>query len=236
MISSVNSNNRDFVIVGEEVRYYVNISATSDPSEVYIDGIRATRSGSFDGDAVSNTTWYITWSKNTKGVYPMSVSATVGGEIFTKDFGAEASMTVYGLIRGNSTIYPDTSGATLYVFQNTGYTSTYLTSVNTTLAANTSMNYYNLFIIDTSSRGNIQIKSVARGTYFRGTNGSISFSSSASGYSYRTTSNYSNTMYFTYSNYYLRQSNSTTVKFSSGNNDTSGTRAWNLYEVTYDIP
>jgi hypothetical protein len=236
MNTSVNSNTRDFVVVGEEVRYYVNISATSDPSEVYIDGIRATRSGSFDGDAVSNTTWYVTWSKNAKGVYPMSVSATVSGETFEKNFGAEASMTVYGLIRGNSTTSPDTSGATLYVFRNTGYTSTYLTSVNTTLEANTSMNYYNLFTIDTNSRGNIQIKSVARGTYFRGTSGNLSFSSSASGYSYRTASSYANTLYITYSNYYLRQSNSTTVKLSSGGNDTSGTRAWTLYEVTYDKP
>ena len=237
MNTSVNSNSRDFVVVGEEVRYYVNISATSDPSEVYIDGIRATRSGGFDGEAVSNTTWYVTWSKNAKGVYPMSVSATVGGETFTKDFGAEASMTVYGLKRGNSSLYPDTTGNTLYVFQNTGYTSTYLTSVNTTLAANTSMNYYNLFTIQEGSSGtNIKIQSVARGTYFRGTSGNLSFNSNATSYSYRTASSYSNTLYITYSNYYLRQSNSTTVKLSSGNNDTGGTRTWNIYEVTYDIP
>ena len=235
--TSTNSSNRDFVVVGEEVRYYVNISASSDPSSVTVDGLTATRSGSFDGNAVSNTTWYVTWSKGTKGIYPMEVSATVGGETFTKKLGTEANITVYGLTRGNSTLYPDTTGETLYVIQNTGYTSTYLTSVNTTLAANTSMNYYNLFTVQEGSSGsNIKIQSVARGTYFRGTSGNISFNSNATSYSYRTASSYANTLYFTYSNYYLRQSNSTTVKLASGNSDTSGTRAWYLYEVEYDKP
>ena len=53
MNTSVNSNSRDFVVVGEEVRYYVNISATSDPSEVYIDGIRVV---AYDNDAPVNKT------------------------------------------------------------------------------------------------------------------------------------------------------------------------------------
>ena len=177
MNTAVNSSNRDFVVVGEEIRYYVNISASVDPSSVTIDGIPATRSGGFNGTAVSNTVWYVTWSKNSKGVYPMTVSATIGNSQFSKTLGSEGNVTVYGLTLNGTTTAPDTTGATLYAIQNTSYTSTYLTSLNTTLGANTSLNYYNLFTIDTNSRGNIQIKSEARGTYFRGTNGSVSFNS-----------------------------------------------------------
>ena len=233
MNTAVNSSNRDFVVVGEEIRYYVNISASVDPSSVTVDGIPATRSGGFNGTAVSNTVWYVTWSKNSKGVYPMTVSATIGNSQFSKTLGSEGNVTVYGLTLNGTTTAPDTTGATLYAIQNTSYTSTYLTSLNTTLGANTSLNYYNLFTIDTNSRGNIQIKSEARGTYFRGTNGSVSFNSSATGYSYRASGS---SIYITYSNYYLRQSNSTTVQISSGNNNNSGVRTWNVYRVTYDMP
>jgi hypothetical protein len=228
MNGSTNSNNRDFVVVGEEIRYYVNISANVDPSSVIIDGKTATRSGSFNGEAVSNTTWYITWSKDTKGIYPMSVSAVIDNDSFSQQLAEEGNITVYGLIRGNSTTSPNTTGATLYLLQNNNYTSTYLTAVNSTLAANNSMNYYNLFTIDGKN-----IRSVARDAELSGTNGSVSFTTN--GTSYNITSS-GNSLRISYSSglrtYNLRQTNSTTVQISTSTSN----RNWTAYAVSYDIP
>ena len=228
MNTSTNSSNRDFVVVGEEIRYYVNISANVDPSSVTIDGKSATRSGSFNGDNVSNTTWYVTWSKDTKGIYPMTVTAVIGNDTFSERLEGEGSVTVYGLVRGNSTTSPSTNGETLYLLQNNNYTSTYLTSVNSTLAANTSMNYYNLFTINGK-----KIKSVARNAEFSGTNGNISFASS--GTSYNITSS-GTSLRISYSSgsrtYNLRQTSNTAVQISTSTSN----RNWTVYAVSYDIP
>ena len=231
---SVTNDTRNFVVIGEEVRYYINISSNANPTSVTIDGKSATADGTFAGDAAFNTTWYITWSKNSKGVYPMTATIVVGGETFTVDFGEEGKMTVYGLTRSNkSTTTIDTSGNTLYVWQNSDYTSTYLTSVNTNLAANTSMNYYNLFTVEGQN-----IVSVARDQGLDGYGGTISFATNGTNYNIAKFGNSINVSYkHTYSwgsttTYYLRQSNTTTVQSST----TNSSRNWNVYTVTYDRP
>jgi hypothetical protein len=231
---SVTNETRDFVVIGEEVRYYINISSNANPTSVTIDGKSATASGTFTGDAAFNTTWYITWSKNSKGVYPMSATIVVGGETFTVDFGEEGKMTVYGLTRSNnSTTTIDTSGNTLYVWQNSDYTSTYLTSVNTNLAANTSMNYYNLFTVEGQN-----IVSVARDQALNGYSGTISFDPTGTNYNIAKSGNRINVTYkHTYpwgdtTTYYLRQSNETTVQGAT----TNSSRNWKVYTVDYDRP
>lgn len=229
MDSSVNSNIRNFAVVGEQIRYYVNISADSDPTSVTIDGVQATRSGSFNGTEVSNTTWYITWTKDTKGIYDMEVVTTVNGKSTATTV---TPVIVYGLLFSNRTTNIDTSGNTLYMLQNASYTSTYLTSVNTTLSANIATNYYNLFTIEDK-----KIKSVARGTYFNGTNGNVSFNDtgtdytiSASGNNIRITASISSGWYN--QTVYLRQTSSTAVQISTTNTN----RNWSLWIITYDEP
>lgn len=226
---SVNSNIRNYVVVGEQIRYYVNISADSDPSSVVINGVQATRSGYFNGDEVSNTTWYIDWSKSSKGIYDMSVEVTVNGKSKTE---ALEPVTVYGLKFNNRTTSVDTSGNTLYMIQNASYTSSYLTAVGTTLAANIATNYYNLFTFE-----NRKIKSVARDAYLTGTNGSVTFDAtgtdytiSVSGSNIRITASvwsgwYNQTVY-------LRQTNDITVQISNN----SDKRNWYLWSMSYDIP
>ena len=235
---SVTNSTRDrgFVVIGEEVRYYINVSSSANPTSVTIDGKTATASGTFTGDAAFNTTYYITWSKDSMGVYPMTATIVAGGETYEIDLGDEGKMTVYGLTRGNSTTSLDTSGNTLYVIQNisTDYDDTYLTSVNENLAANKSMNYYNLFTIhngtgsSSASSTSITIKSVARGTYFNGKKSDISFSRDATSYSYNSIQ-----YRITYSNYKLRQTSESQVALT---NASSGALSWNIYTVTYDIP
>ncbi len=229
---SVTNETRDFVVIGEEVRYYINISSNSNPTSVTIDGKSATASGTFTGNAAFNTTYYITWSKDTKGVYPMKATIVAGGETYADiDLG---EMTVYGLTRSNnSTTTIDTSGGTLYVWRNNNYTSTYLTSVNTNLAANTSMNYYNLFTIEGQN-----IVSVARDQELNGYNGNISYADNGTNYSISTSGNNVTVSYATSNwyggttTYYLRQSNNTTVQGATNNNRNT----WQVYSVTYDRP
>ena len=227
--SSVNSNTRAFAVVGEQIRYYVNISADSDPTSVVINGVQATRSGYFNGSEVSNTTWYIEWSASTKGIYEMNVEVTVGGK--SKSF-TTTSVTVYGLVFSNRTTTIDTSGETLYMIQNAAYTSSYLTSLDTTLAANIMSNYYNLFTIEGQ-----RVKSVARGTYFSGTNGNVTFSDSGTNYSIAKSGNNIRITASVQSGWntqtvYLRQTSNTAVQIS---NSTSN-RNWNVWIITYDIP
>jgi hypothetical protein len=229
--SSVTNNTRNFVVIGEEVRYYINISSNSNPTSVTIDGKSATASGTFEGNAAFKTTWEITWSKNSKGVYPMTATIVVGGETFTVDLG---NMTVYGLtISNNSTTTIDISGNTLYIWENSDYAKTYLTSVNTNLAANTSMNYYNLFTVEGQN-----IVSVARDQALNNYSGTISFAPTGTNYNIAKSGNSINVTYVhSYwwggtATYYLRQSNTTTVQGST----TNSSRDWNVYTVTYDIP
>lgn len=230
--SSVTNSTRKFVVIGEEIRYYINVSASSTPTSVTIYDGEETYTANYDsdfiGDNVSNTTWYITWSKDTKGIYPMSATITLNDRDVTHNLGEEGKMTVYGLIRGNRTTTLNTTGNTLYVWQNSDYPSTYLTSVNTNLAANASMNYYNLFTVDGQN-----IRSVARDQELRGYNGSITFATNGTNYSITRSGN---NMQVTYrsgrTTYYMRQTSSTAVQSSSTN---SG-RNWTVYSVEYDIP
>ena len=227
--ASITNDDRNFVVVGEKIRYYVNISAGADPSSVIIDGKQATRSGYFNGTEVSNTTWYVEWSKTTKGIYDMAVEVTVNGKSKTEQL---QPLTVYGLIFSNRTTTADTSGNTMYMLQNATYSSTYLTAEGTTLAANISSNYYNLFTIE-----NKQIKSVARDTYLNGTNGNISFDSTGTDYTIAKSGNYIRISASIRSGWqtqtvYLRQTSNTAVQISNSTNN----RNWYLWIITYDMP
>ena len=223
--SSVNNSNTTFVVVGEQIRYYINISASTEPTSVKINGTNATKSGEFAGSGVSNTTWYITWSSSTKGNYEMSAEVKVGDKTTTTTF---SRIPVYGLIVGNASTTIDTSGGTLYMLVNNNYTSTAMTATGTSLAANTNKDYYNLFTLEGS-----KIKSVARGQYLNGTTGTINFSSTGTNY---TTSTSGSNKQFSYRSgnrsYYIRQSSATAVAMSTTNSN----RNWQLRPVTYDMP
>ena len=223
--NSVNNTTRDFVVVDEEIRYYVNVSASSEPSSVTINGTAATKSGTFAGSDISNTTWYITWSKNTKGVYDMEVTATLNGRTTRVQ---TPSVTVYGLTVSASTTNIDTSGNTLYLLVNTSYSSTCMTATGTSLSANTKWNYYSLFSVEGS-----KIKSLARGQYLNGTTGTINFSSSGTNYTFGTSGNTKQIYYRSgMRSYYIRQTNSTSISLSTSSSD----RNWTFYPVTYDMP
>lgn len=225
MQSSVNNTTRNFVVVEEEIRYYVNISASSEPSSVTIDGVAATKGGTFAGSDVSNTTWYITWSRDIKGVYDMEVTATLNGRTTRVQ---TLPVTVYGLTVSASTTTIDTSGNTLYILVNTNYSSTCMTSTGTSLSANTRWNYYSLFSVEGS-----KIKSLARGQYLNGTTGTINFSSSGTNYTFGTSGNAKQIYYRSGArSYYIRQTNSTSVSLSTS----STNRNWTFYPVTYDMP
>ena len=122
----------------------------------------------------------------------------------------------------------DTSGNTMYVMQNTSYTSTYLTTSGDTVAASSSstVSEDNYVVIE----GN-NIKSVAKGQYFYGTTSTVSFSNSGTNYTIVKSNNNS---YFTisyksrYTTYYLKQTNNSAVSLDT---NTSG-RNWYFYEVT----
>lgn len=228
MQSDITNNTRNYVVVGEQIRYYVNVSSNSEPSSVKINGVEATKSGEFVGAGVSNTTWYITWSQATKGVYDMQVEVEAGGRSATVQ---TPDVMVYGLTLGARTNSIDTSGATMYMLQNAAYTDTYMTAENTTLSANILRNYYNLFTIEGQ-----KIKSIARDSYLTGTNGSISFDTgtnytiAASGNNIRIY--YTTTNWWNPQTYYVRQTSNIAVGIA--NNSTN--RNWNLYPVTYDRP
>jgi hypothetical protein len=102
-----------------------------------------------------------------------------------------------------------------------------MTTVGTTLAANSLQNYYNILTIEDR-----KIKSMARGTYLTGTNGSISF---GAGTNY-TISTSGNNIRITYrsgwTTYNMTQTSSTAVGMTSSTSN----RNWNLLPVTYDIP
>ena len=227
--TSVNSDVRNFVVVGQRIRYYVNISAEADPSSVIINGVPATRSGYFNGTEVSNTTWYVEWLKTTKGIYDMDVEVTVNGKSKTEQL---QSITVYGLSFSNRTTSIDTSGNTMYMLQNAAYTSTYLTAEGTTLAANIATNYYNLFTVEDK-----KLMSVARDTYVNGTNGNLSFNSTGTDYTFAKSGNYVRVSASVRSGWqtqtvYLRQTSNTAVQIS---NSTSN-RNWYFWIMTYDMP
>jgi hypothetical protein len=159
----------------------------------------------------------------------MAVEVTVNGKSKTEQL---QPLTVYGLIFSNRTTTADTSGNTMYMLQNAAYTSTYLTAEGTTLAANISSNYYNLFTIE-----NKQIKSVARDTYLNGTNGNISFDATGTDYTIAKSGNYIRVSASIRSGWqtqtvYLRQTSNSAVQIS---NSTSN-RNWYLWIITYDMP
>ena len=210
--------NADYVIVGQTVRYYVNVSSSSVPTSVTIDGETATRY-TVNNTPEGTTVWYIDWSGNTKENHAMNVEMVVEGTTFTETVG---EIKVAALKLGTATTTPKTDG-TMYVMQNKNYTSTYCTSEGNNLSASTSLDYYSLF---TFASG--RIKSVAKGTYCTGTTnkGSISFNTTGTAYTFNNGQIYSG-------NVYLRQSSDTNVTL--GNNKSSN-RSWQFYPVTIDIP
>jgi hypothetical protein len=164
----------------------------------------------------------------------MTATIVVGGETFTVDLGDKGKMTVYGLTVGNRTTSLDISGGTLYVWQNSDYPSTYLTSYTDNLTANTSMNYYNLFTVEGQN-----IVSVARDQALNNYSGTISFAPTGTNYNIAKFGNSSINVSYKYTypwgsttTYYLRQSNETTVQGST----TNSSRNWNVYTVDYDRP
>ena len=222
----LSGTNADYVIVGQTVRYYVNVSSSSVPTSVTIDGKNATRATNINTPE-GTTIWYIDWSGSTKENHAMNVEMVVEGVTFTKKVG---EIKVAALKLGTATTSPSTNG-TMYVMQNTSYNATYCTSVNNNLSASTSLNYYSLFTFETSGN-NRKIKSVAKGTYCTGTTngGSISFDANGTAYTFNngqiSCTNGRNT-------YYLRQSSDTNVTL--GNNRSSN-RNWRFYPVTIEMP
>lgn len=215
--------NADYVIVGQTVRYYVNVSSSSEPTSVTIDGTKATRY-TVNNTPEGTTVWYIDWSGSTKENHAMNVEMVVEGITFTKKVG---EIKVAALKLGTATTTPNTNG-TMYVMQNQNYTSTYCTSVNNNLSASTSLDYYSLFTFETSGN-NRKIKSVAKGRYCTGTNGSISFNTTGTAYTF---SNGQISYRSGMNTYYLRQSNETDISLSTTNNRNS----WQFYTVTRDMP
>lgn len=126
----------------------------------------------------------------------------------------------------------DTSGNTMYVMKNTNsnYSSTYLTTSGTNVAASSSaVSEDNLVVIE-----NGKIKSVAKDQYFNGYNGPVSLGTSGTSYTITDNGNnftisYSRTTNWGSTTYYLKQTTNTSVSMSSG---TSGNRNWYFYEVT----
>ena len=222
----LSGTNADYVIVGQTVRYYVNVSSSSVPTSVTIDGKNATRATNINTPE-GTTVWYIDWSGSTKENHAMNVEMVVEGVTFTKKVG---EIKVAALKLGTATTSPSTNG-TMYVMQNTSYNTTYCTSVNNNLSASTSLNYYSLFTFETSGN-NRKIKSVAKGTYCTGTTngGSILFDANETAYTFNngqiSCTNGRNT-------YYLRQSSDTNVTL--GNNRSSN-RNWQFYPVTIEMP
>lgn len=219
----LSGTNADYVIVGQTVRYYVNVSSSSVPTSVTIDGKNATRATNINTPE-GTTVWYIDWSGSTKENHAMNVEMVVEGITFTKKVG---EIKVAALKLGTATTSPSTNG-TMYVMQNTSYNTTYCTSVNNNLSASTSLNYYSLFTFETSGN-NRKIKSVAKGTYCTGTNGSISFNANGTAYTF----NNGQISYRSGRNtYYLRQSSETAISLSTTNSQNN----WRFYPVTIEMP
>ena len=220
-----------YIVVGQNIRYKVLVSADREPSSVKIDGVAATREGSVNGSGVSNTVWYIDYSNDTKGVYNMNVEVKVDN---TTASVLTQPVTVYGLKVGSAATTLDANKMYLIRNTNSNYQSTYCTSSGTSLAANTSQNYYNLFVVEDGNK----IKSVARNQYFNGTTATVNFNGTAT--TYTISGNNANKTITTsvrsngnrYTTYYLRQSNNTQVSMSTTNNNCD----WNFLVVEYDIP
>ena len=215
--------NTDYVIVGQTVQYYVNVSSSSVPTSVTIDGEKATRY-TVNNTPEGTTVWYIDWSGSTKENHAMNVEMVVEGVTFTKKVG-EIKVADWS-VSTTATTSPKTDG-TMYVMQNTSYNKTYCTSEGNNLSASKSLNYYSLFTFETSGK----IKSVAKGTYCTGTSngGSISFDANGTAYTF----NNGKISYTSRNNtYYLRQSNETTISLSTTNSKNS----WQFYTVTIVMP
>ena len=113
----------------------------------------------------------------------------------------------------------------VYVMRNTQYTTRYLTTSGTNVAAssaNATVDYYGLVKVE----GDSKIKSVVKGTYFNGTNSNVSFTDSGTRY---TITDNGNNFAISYSNYYLKQTGSTSVVMQNRN---SGNNRWYFYAVT----
>lgn len=115
--------------------------------------------------------------------------------------------------------------------RNTNYTSTYLTTSGTNLAAsNATISKDNIVVIE----GNY-IKSVAKNQYFKGYNGDVEFNNNGTKYTISSTNgnqftiSYSSQSWFGNTTYYLEQTSKTEVSMSSNN---SGNTSWQFYVVT----
>ena len=227
--TDINSSNTDYVIVGQTIRYYVNVSSSSEPTSVYIDGKEASK---YTGITTpeGTTVWYIDWTGTTKENHSMSVQMVVEGTTFPNT--VVGTIKVAALKLGTAIKTPSTDGKTMYVMQNTSYATTYCTSKNNNLSASKSLDYYSLFTFEASGNSR-KIKSVAKGTYCTGTgttnNGSISFNATGTAYTF-------NNGQFSYrsgnTTYYIRQSSNTNISLST----TNGNRSWQFYQVSVDIP
>ncbi len=228
VLTSITHNTRDYAVVGERINYYVSIRSNNIPTTVMIDGITATRGVDIVGsDGATLSTWYVEWSQNSKGIYDIPVEVTVGDKTSTFDM---PQMKVAGLTVGSRATSLTTNGSQMYLIQNTAYTSTYMTSENSSAAASTSQNYYNLFTIHSG-----QIRSVARDGYLFGMNGALSFYATG-GTTYTITKSYSGsyfTMSYTQGNTrYIYQPNTYDVQIVRN----ASNRNWYYYPVSYDIP
>ena len=221
--TDINSSNTNYVIVGQAIRYYVNVSSSSEPTSVSIDGKKASRDASIDTPK-GTTVWYIDWTGTKKENHSMSVQMVVDGTTFTNTVGT-IKVASWSVDTTTATKTPSTDGKTMYVMQNTSYATTYCTSKNNNLSASKSLDYYSLFTFEASGK----IKSVAKGTYCTGTtnNGSISFNATGTAYTFN-----NNGQIYTGSNY-LRQSSDTEVKLGKS---TTSNRSWQFYPVSVDIP
>ena len=234
--TAINNSNTEYVIVGQTIRYYVNVSSSSEQTSVSIDGKTALRDASIKTPE-GTTVWYIDWTGTTKENHSMSVQMGVEGTTFTNTVG---TIKVAGLTIGsNSTTSLDTTGNTLYVLKNRASSSTYLTAVNENkLAANTSQNYYNLFTVRDK-----KIVSFARNKQLKSSNSNnsdITFDTPGTDYtfavwntSYMRISYTYNSGRNTYTNYIRESSEGTVQSSTSTNNNRSD---WQFYPVTIDMP
>ncbi len=113
--------------------------------------------------------------------------------------------------------------------QNNSYPSTYVTSVNNTASANDQLNYNSLFTFESG-----KIKSVARGTYFTGTSGNISFNNNGTEYNFSVSNNglHQISSRNNWTTTTLSQDENRNVTMSNQNRNNT----WQIYPVTLDIP
>ena len=227
--SGLNSSNIDYAIEGQKIRYYVGVLSSSNIAQVSINGISATQVNDYGnddvpdpaGDAAFTTVWYVDLSITNSGDIAMTATVRINGTDLSKDAGTVKVGNLSDLL-GDSTTPPTTDGKTLYVMQNTSYTTTYCTSANTSLSASSSLDYNSLFVLEKSG-SNVKIKSVAKGAYCSGNtnNGSVSFNTTGTAYTFDNGQIYSNSRY-------MRQSNDNDVTFG---NNRSTNRNWQFLPV-----